>query len=443
MTMKVEKQSLKFIKPHIPTPETNRTYKLGFTDELALFMNVAIIVFFSPNLNHENKNSILQLQESLSKTLTRFYPLAGRYVDKTLTIDCNDEGVEFIHATVNVKLDEQVVGSKADPNLVNQFVSFKTPMMYQLTHPLLLSIQVTNFECGGVAIGVNASHKVVDASTLCTFLNEWAAINREENNIEFTGSGFSSTLIFPGRGLSLVKSPSMSDDDKAYGEITKRDGGNIIFYDDMLRKYTRIKRLFNESDISNIREYAARTSSKSNIRRWSKVQLVGSILSKAFIDVDRAIHTYSRESVVFQAINLRGKFASFIPKDSCGNITAKNVTKIGTLQITTLELANLLSDSIKVALNNYSKVFHDSEEGKSMVLNSLLETRTVPESTNVIAISSWCKFPFYKANFGFGKPIWVAPATLTTQNIICLMDDARGNGVECSLIYKTCPYVQT
>ncbi|XP_071686794.1 pelargonidin 3-O-(6-caffeoylglucoside) 5-O-(6-O-malonylglucoside) 4'''-malonyltransferase-like [Rutidosis leptorrhynchoides] len=156
-----------------------------------------------------------------------------------------------------------------------------------------------------------------------------------------------------------------------------------------------------------MRAKAAFASGNTGTRRWSKVQLVMAILSKAFIDLDRAINKYPRECIVMQPMNVREKMASLIPKHSCGNLLAYCFTKSGIYE-TTIELADVISDSVIKAVNNFSKVHHDTEEGKSMVLDSILEMANIPISTHLIAFSSWCKFPFYEANFGFGKPIWAA-----------------------------------
>ena len=43
---------------------------------------------------------INRLETSLSDTLSRFYPLAGRYVKDSEWVDYNDEGVEYFEAKV-------------------------------------------------------------------------------------------------------------------------------------------------------------------------------------------------------------------------------------------------------------------------------------------------------------------------------------------------------
>ncbi|KAK9073574.1 hypothetical protein SSX86_007898 [Deinandra increscens subsp. villosa] len=414
MAREFEKQSSKFIKPLIPTTPTLRHYKMGSIDELAPFMNVSVVLFFSGNRNC-NPMFLVHLEKSLEKTLTRLYPLAGRYVEESRIIDCNDAGVEFIHAKVNIKLQD-FIGSKVNARLADEFVSFTTRAIYvQATDPLL-AVQVTSFECGGVAIGVNGTHKLVDASTLCTFLNEWGAMNREENETEFTGPGFNSSSLFPARHVvSPVSIPPMKDDD-------------------MVNKYTRKKVWFSESEISKIKAMAV-ASGKSNTRRLSKVQLVEAIIWKALIGVDRVKHGYQRESILKQSVNLRDKMASSILKDSCGNLWAVCATEPTMLE-TTEELANLLNDSIKKTINTFSKAYHDSEQGRAVVLDSFLKESNISESTNMILVSSWCKIPFYEVDFGFGKPVWATPGTVPIKNTASFMDDAKGNGVEAYVVLE-------
>ncbi|KAI3806982.1 hypothetical protein L1987_22902 [Smallanthus sonchifolius] len=422
MTMEFAKQSTKFIKPFIPTPPTLHHYKMGSTDELAPFMNVAVVLFFPGNSDH-NPMFFVELERALEETLTRLYPLAGRYVEEGQIIDCNDEGVEFVHAKVNIKLQD-FLGCEGNVRLVDEFVSFTTRDIKGRVIDSLLAIQVTKFACGGVAIGASATHKIVDASTLCTFLSEWAAMKRGENENELTGPCFNSSSLFPPRGVCPVPLPPMSDGD-------------------MLNKYVRKKISFSESEISSMKAKAI-ASGKYNTCRLSKVQLIQAIIWKALIGVDRASHDCPRESILSQPVNLRGKMASLIPKNSCGNIWGVCVTESTILDETTVELANLLSDSVKKTVNEFSHAHHDSEQGRMVVLNSFSKMANIRESTNVIPITSWCKIPFYEVDFGFGKPIWATPGTVPIKNSAFLMDDARGNGVEAYIFLeaKDVPYFE-
>ncbi|KAI3762806.1 hypothetical protein L1987_53247 [Smallanthus sonchifolius] len=285
MAIKIEKQSIKFIKPFVQTPPTLSHYKLGFIDE------------FAPTVNIE----------------------------------------------VNVKF-------------IDEFIPSKIKVAFQESDPLL-AVQVTTFECGGVAIGISATHKIVDASTLCTFLNDWAITNQEGNEIEFDFIGFSSSLLFPTRGLTSAPMEPMNEN-----------------------KFTTMKLSFSESAISIMK-----TKGSNSTRRWSSVQVVSSIIWKAFIDADFAIHNVQRDSILTHTINLRGKMASLIPKISCGNIWGLCLTKCKTLE-TTQELTNHVSDSLKESVTNFFNEHHDRVQGQPVVLNSLSNTSIIRGSTNVVSI---------------------------------------------------------
>ncbi|GJR77084.1 transferase, chloramphenicol acetyltransferase-like domain protein [Tanacetum coccineum] len=125
MAMKVEKQSSKFIKPFYPTPSNLGRYRLGFADEIAPLETIGVVLFFSPNSNHDTK-FVAQLEKSLEKILTHLYPLAGRYVDDVdQTVECNDEGAHFIYAIVNIKLYE-FLGLKEKFKMADEFI----PLIY-------------------------------------------------------------------------------------------------------------------------------------------------------------------------------------------------------------------------------------------------------------------------------------------------------------------------
>ncbi|GKE68606.1 transferase, chloramphenicol acetyltransferase-like domain protein [Tanacetum coccineum] len=355
--MKVEKQLSKFIKPFDPTPATHSHYRLGFIDELSPPVYVGMVLFFSPDSNH-NPKFVSELEKSLEKTLTRLYPLAGRYVDGMKTVECNDEGAQFIHAKVNIKLHD-FLGLEENAELVDEFIPFKSGVPLVFSDPLLV-IQVTMFECGGLAVG--------------------------ENVTEFIGSGFNSSLLFPPRYMRPIP---------PRGELPIAPTHKS---DVTCGKFTCKKLSFSESAISNMKAKAI-AGGKINTCNLSKVQLVSGIIWKALIGVDRAVHNITRESILLQPVNLRGEMASLIPKDSCGNFCSVYATSSGSAE-TTEELVHCVSDSTKKIKSNYKKVYHNTEEGQAMVLNSYLNIADVPESTNVIRLTSWCKFPFYEADFG-------------------------------------------
>ncbi|GLT69016.1 hypothetical protein SLA2020_412020 [Shorea laevis] len=96
--MEVEIISEECIKPSSPTPANLRTHKLSLLDQTIPPIYTPMILYYPMNqrISHPIVDIVSQrshlLKQSLSETLTRFYPFAGKIKDN-LSVDCNDEGV--------------------------------------------------------------------------------------------------------------------------------------------------------------------------------------------------------------------------------------------------------------------------------------------------------------------------------------------------------------
>ncbi|CAH1450545.1 unnamed protein product [Lactuca virosa] len=418
MAMNVQIESRKLVKPFIPTPPNLRNYKIGFQDEVAPPMHVGTVLFFSYNRD-SNPKFVARLEKSLETTLTRLYPLAGRYVREMHTVDCNDEGAEFIHSKADLRL-EDILDSQWNGKLIDKLIPSIMPGAADQMDVPILATQVNTLLCGAIALGVSISHRIADAGTLSTFLNEWAALHREDNEVEFTGAGFSAPSFFPGRGVEGHK-------------LSK----------DALSNLVTKKLSFSESEILNIKAQCV-INEKGCTHHLSKVQIVSAIKWKTLVNVDRAIHSHLRDSVLIQILNLRGRTASLIPKDSCGNLLVPFTTKSSNDE-TTKGLAYLLSKTQKEVLSNYSKMRHENKEGQSMVLKSWSQSKFMFDSTpHAVLVSSWCKFPFYEVDFGFGKPMWVTTGSMPANNWIILIDGMGGSGVDAyvGMELKDEPYLE-
>eukprot|EP00249_Psilotum_nudum_P035898 c5845_g1_i1 orf=283-1698(+) len=116
------------------------------------------------------------LRRSLSEVMVYFYPWAGRLAvgeDGRHVIECNDAGVEFVEASLDVPFSEVESGDFQPKSF------FK--LLAQPGHndgPLLI-VQVTRFKNGeGVALGISHSHVVADGHSLWHFMVSWAECAR-------------------------------------------------------------------------------------------------------------------------------------------------------------------------------------------------------------------------------------------------------------------------
>ncbi|XP_042019172.1 vinorine synthase-like [Salvia splendens] len=113
-----------------------------------------------------NKKSRNRLRQSLSETLTIFYPIAGTVVQNS-HVDCDDTGAEFVEARVHAPLSHFTQNPNFE-ELVKQL--FPTA---DGTETRNLSVKISFFECGGFAVGLFLSHKLVDGSSAAAFVRAW------------------------------------------------------------------------------------------------------------------------------------------------------------------------------------------------------------------------------------------------------------------------------
>ena len=158
--------STKLIKPSSPTRSHLRTLKLSPIDQLFTYtVKPSAICYYSADSSNSSRSEDVarrnRLETSLSETLTRFYPLAGGYIKDSHSVDCNDEGVEYLEAKVEGQL--------------SQLLSRRDEMIYQLVR---LSGGESTSPVASIQIGVRIHHIVVDGFTAASFVSAWATASR-------------------------------------------------------------------------------------------------------------------------------------------------------------------------------------------------------------------------------------------------------------------------
>ena len=163
--IKVEIIQRQTVKPSSPTPHHLRNYKLSILDQIAHQNYIPILLFYS-NAADATSNNVMatnercqHLMQSLAKTLTHFYPLAGRLSKGHDIVQCTDDGAEFVESRVKCSLSE--IFEHPDAKMLRRFLPVE-PESREAGTGMLLLVQVNLFECGGMAIGFSISHKFGD-----------------------------------------------------------------------------------------------------------------------------------------------------------------------------------------------------------------------------------------------------------------------------------------
>ncbi|KAI3745709.1 hypothetical protein L6452_08115 [Arctium lappa] len=411
--MEVEVISKESVKPSSPTPHHLKIFELSLLDQLVINPYIPVI-FYYPNRNGDNilqaQEKSLALKESLSKTLTQFYPLAGTVKDD-LSIDCNDVGAYYALALVRLRLDEFL--SHPDLKLTYRLLPFQPSFEASGIGGRVTNVQVNIFECGGIAIGFCISHKVVDAASLYTFFKGWA--NMTCGAKEVVCPNFTTRSLFPAKDLWL-KETSIA----VCGSWLKQ--GMCI-----------TKRLvFDVDAISALKAEATR----NGVQNPTRVEVVTALIWKCAMAASQENCGFQKPSLLTHMMNLRRKLASTLPKDLIGNMIWFTSAECRANDETTIDaLVKKVRDSISEINNEFvNKAQGDKGyialQESMKVIGEISSTGTM----DVFNFTSWCKMGFYDIDFGWGKPCWLTGAIgdgcPVFLNLIQLVDTKCGEGIE-------------
>ncbi|KAI3745701.1 hypothetical protein L6452_08108 [Arctium lappa] len=411
--MEVEVISKESIKPSSPTPHQLKIFKLSLLDQLVLNPYLPVI-FYYPNRNGDNilqaQEKSLSLKESLSKTLTQFYPLAGTIKDD-LSIDCNDVGAYYALALVRLRLDEFL--RHPDLKLTDTLLPFRPTFETSGVGARVTNVQVNIFECGGIAIGLCMSHKIVDAAALYTFLKGWT--NMACGAKEVVYPNLNAPTFFPAKDLWL------------------REASMAVCVSWLKEGTCSTKRFVFDSDaISTLKAEATR----NGVQNPTRVEVVTALLWKCAMAASKETCGFQKHSRINHTVNLRRKLASTLSKDLIGNVIWFATAECRANNETTLDgLAKRVRECIsKVDIEFVNKA--QGDKGYIAMQDSMKETGEISseETIDVFNFTSWCKMGFYDIDFGWGKPSWmtgvIGVGSPVFLNIINLMDTKCGEGIE-------------
>ncbi|XP_038717069.1 stemmadenine O-acetyltransferase-like [Tripterygium wilfordii] len=417
--MEVEIISRECIKPSSPTPIHLKTYHISLLDQFEPRVYAANLLFYPPNKANSISETSRLLKKSLSKTLTLYYPLAGKAKD-SLSIDCNDEGACYISARVNCDLSDclKQPTSSTLPNFLPSGI-YSTELT---SGAHVIVIQETLFSCGCIAIAFLFSHSILDATASSGFLKTWATIARQPSTGVNLSPNFSASSIFPQTSDAFPEDLTVVNLTSFYHRNGKFVGKRFVF------------------DGSVITKLKAKTMS-SGVQNPTRVEVVFAVFLKCIISALRVKSGKQKSALAITTVNLRRKAVPPIPDTAVGNFAwlAPIVPQVGD----TGELCDIVH-RIRESMSHINGEFVKSLEGDggfNFFCESLNEigklcSKALSEGAVPIQLNSWCNMGFYEFDFGWGKPLWV-PFLLgepPNASFITLMDTRQGNGIEACVV---------
>ncbi|EOY09598.1 HXXXD-type acyl-transferase family protein [Theobroma cacao] len=367
--------SREIIKPSSPGLHLPKPFQLSFLDQLipnAAFVPLILFYRIKDNAHFSNLHISAKLKKSLSDTLNSLYPVSGR-VKNNLFIDDFEQGVPYIEAHVGSRMSDFLQHPKLE--LLNQFVPFQ-PQESNPESIALLAIQLNVFDCGSVALGMVASHKIFDGSTLSLFLKKSSWFNQGKYKMM--------RFVFDARAIATLKGKAKSE--------------NVV----------------NPTRIDAMTGFIWKS-----ILAASKKASVGAYKPSMFV----------------QAVNIREKMMPPLSSNFIGNgfLWASAVCDFANIDAELHEHVILLREAYAKTESFLNVHRGDTRlQGISEYLKSLEEISK--ENPEDFCFSSWLNFGFGEADFGWGKPVWVGLVgeigAMVRSSIVFQKADWNAGGIE-------------
>lgn len=405
--MKIEIVSREIIKPSSPTPDHLKIFKLCFLDQFQRPVYMPQVFFYPKNsvfVTDEEKRQ--RLKQSLSRALTRFYPLAGR-IQNNFTIDCNDYGAHFLEARISHSLSSFL--QPPDLEALKLFLPIEIESPKAATLPLL--VQLNFFECGGVAVAICLSHRFGDAVTRNIFIRDWAAmaVGLDEHplpDLDFDASA----SFFPPREIPVLP----------FGLAFKPC--NRIVPKRFVFSGTKIEALKSDA-ISPL------------VQRPSRTEAVTALIWRCAMAARRSTAGVSKPSMMVQFANMRKRVVEpHFLENSMGNHVLYYISETEEMSEKT-ELRDLVAQLRKGIAefdeNVAKRLIGGDDDSIELIEQHRKQGRERMSGDGVDAYfcTSLCNFGFYEIDFGWGKPIWIGIFGSSQSNFVKLMD-TREDGVE-------------
>ncbi|CAA0828584.1 HXXXD-type acyl-transferase family protein [Striga hermonthica] len=407
--MKIEVLSKELIKPSVPTPTHLKDFKLSFIDERIPTSYMPLILYYKFGVDKDvikQSEMCIRLKRSLSEALVRFYPLAGRMRGQA-SVECNDAGILYIEARAEGKNISDIVKSM-DSRDLDRLVPFESNGCVSGAEEQL-AVQVTLFTCGGLSIGICLSHRIADICTLDSFIKCWVALASSEARGHPISPIFNSSTLFPPRNTPdfrpNFRSPSVQPMRSAKPVMRR-----FVFTP---KAINALKLLATEGSLADAKP--------------TRVEVLTAFLWSRCLAAKQIIGGKPVRSVAYHPINLRGKISE-LTENSFGNIfqmtRAENEGETDWVRLVEkVRAAFKKIDSEYVRKLQGEKGFELAKEN-FMEISKLLLLGDV----EIFRFSSYSRFGFYEADFGWGRPAWASSAGYLGTDTILLIDSLQCTG---------------
>ncbi|KAH0772106.1 hypothetical protein KY290_016087 [Solanum tuberosum] len=319
-------------------------------------------------------------------------------------------GAEFLSARIKCHMSEIL----DYPNAESIVFPKDLPWTNNYEGGNLLVVQVSKFDCGGIAVSVCLSHKIGDGCSVLNFFNDWASLTRDRAT---------TTLINPSPrfvGDSIFSAQN-------YGPLVDQR-----FVSD-LNECVQKRLFFPTAKLNALR---AKVAVESGVENPTRAEVVSALLFKCATKAASSTTTLMRTSKLVNFFDVRTMMKPRLPRRAIGNVLSLfSTSAIDTNNEQEMKLPKLVHSLRKGVEVAYKK---DQVRQNDLIMKKgkmLLENKD-KNCSNVYLCSNLCRYPFYNVDFGWGKPERVSLANGPFKNSFFLMDYKTGQGVEARVMLR-------
>ncbi|XP_024195275.1 stemmadenine O-acetyltransferase isoform X2 [Rosa chinensis] len=208
-------------------------------------------------------------------------------------------------------------------------------------------------------------------------------------------------------------------------DFTAYDAGLGITRNKVAKRF-----VFSASMIEALRAKYQNSEGLENQKRPSRVDALSAFIWSRYVANTKDTGPAEKLYMVLHSVNLRPRFDPSLPHHSFGNLYRAAMT--APFLSSGEECYGLVMRQVREEIdkidNHYMKGLQQGAEHLSE-LNESVDS-VISGELITFSFSSFCRFPLYDNDFGWGKPTWVSSPPLTFKNLVVFMDTKEADGIE-------------